>query len=420
MKKTLLQINTVVGYGSTGKIAEDIGKTAIAAGWRSVIAYGRTMGRKNISSASELIRIGNDFDNYAHWFLDKFLDREGFGSRWATKKLIRQIKILKPDIIQLHNLHDHFLNLPLLFEYLRDAGTPVFWTQHDCWMFTGGCFYFIADKCERWANGENCKNCPQIKRFQCDNRSRNFIWRRRNIVPAKNITFVPVSDWLADLTRRSMFGGNAIHRIYNGIDTELFKPIEKLPTPNSQLSTLKILGCANVWNARKGLSDFIKLRERFSENDLQITLVGLTDAQIATLPQGIRAIKRTQNIHELIALYNEADLFINPTYEDNFPTVNIEALACGTPIATYRNTGGSAEAVTPETGFVVPAGDIDGLCQAIATVRSRGKSAYSAACRERAVEYFNAADRFRDYIALYENALAGTPRTKFSYSERKR
>ncbi|MCR5183905.1 MAG: glycosyltransferase [Opitutales bacterium] len=402
--KTLLQISTVVGYGSTGKIAEEIGKTALAAGWRSVIAYGRTMGKKNIRSASELIRIGSDFDNYCHWALDKFLDLEGFGSYFATKRLIRQIRAIRPDIIQLHNLHDHYLNLPVLFDYLRACDVPVFWTQHDCWMLSGGCMYFVADRCEQWHNGEQCRNCPQIRRLQWNNRHRNLLWRRDFINPVPKLTFVPVSDWLAELTRQSIYAAHPVRRIYNGIDTDIFIP-EPHPQPAQNKTPFKILGCANVWEERKGLNDFFKLRERFSKNDLQITLVGLTAAQIAQLPDGIRGIGRTQNLQELIELYRDADLFVNPTYQDNFPTVNIEALACGTPVVTYSGTGGSAEAVTPETGFVVPAGDIDGICRAIETVRSRGKSSYSAACRSRAVKHFKAADRFNEYLKLYNEAL---------------
>src|SRR5690606_17211681 len=112
---------------------------------------------------------------------------------------------------------------------------------------------------------------------------------------------------------------------------------------------------------RKGLNDFLTLREILPDN-YDIVLVGLKDN--INRPRGIKIIPRTEDVHQLAKLYSTADIFINPTYQDNFPTTNLEALACGTPVITY-NTGGSPEAIDDETGIVVKKGDIAGLASAI-------------------------------------------------------
>ena len=220
------------------------------------------------------------------------------------------------------------------------------------------------------------------------------------------MTLVPVSDWLAGIARESFLGDKKIHRIYNGVDTEIFSPKADTASVRKKYGLgdrFVVLGCASVWGERKGLADFVRLRERLPEKEFAIVIVGLAERQISAMPRGIVGIRRTESVEALAELYSAADLFFNPTYEDNFPTVNIEALACGTPVCTYR-TGGSPEAVDGSTGFVVEQGDVDGVLAAIAEIRSRGKAAYSSACRARALACFNKRERWADYLALYESA----------------
>ena len=405
MPKTLLQINTVVNSGSTGRIAEEIGQTAMSAGWRSVIAYGRNPR----PSASELIRIGSDWEMRLHGVRSRIFDDHGFGSRKATEAFIREAEKLSPDIIHLHNIHGYYLNIDVLFRWLAQANVPVVWTLHDCWSFTGHCAHFDFIKCEKWKTG--CFSCPQKKEYPAslffDRSRKNWEQKRELFSLVKNLTLIPVSDWLADIARKSFLGDKTICRIYNGTDTEIFSPKgngnvvrEKYCLGNQ----FTVLGCASVWTERKGLSDFVKLRERVPERDLAIVLVGLSEKQISELPAGIIGIRRTESVDALAKLYSAADLFLNTTYEDNFPTVNIEALACGTPVCTYK-TGGSPEALDENTGFVVEQGDISGIVSAIETVRFRGKSAYADACRSRALTCFRKEDRWAEYLALYEEKI---------------
>lgn len=384
----LLQLNATANWGSTGKIAEGIGQVAMSEGWESAIAYGRYAN----PSQSRLIKVGTQADVYAHYARGRFFDSEGLGSRRATKKLIKQIRDYRPDIIQLHNIHDHWLNYPILFEYLAGVNTPIVWTFHDCWAFTGGCAHFENVGCFRWHS--QCHNCPLKYSLQLDKSSRNFNLKKEYFAGLGNrLTIVPCSQWLASYVRDSFLGNTRINVIYNGIDINQF-------TAAGDRERM-VLGVSNVWPEYKGLSDFILLRSLLP-GDIKITLVGLTKSQIANLPKGIIGIERTANANGLVELYQKSIAFVNPTRNDTFPTVNLEALACGTPVITYE-TGGSPEAIDENTGIVVPKGDIRALADAIIYAINNPFS--SDACRKRALENFDKDKQFRKYIDLYNSIL---------------
>lgn len=388
----LLQINICSAMLSTGKIAEDISKIAIRHGWETYTAWGRSAK----PSVSTQIRIGSNIDTYIHFAVNKLFDQEGLASSRATRKFIQQIDNIKPDIIHLHNLHDHYLNYPILFHYLASIGTPVVWTQHDCWSFTGGCMYYDLHNCDKWKTG--CKDCPEHRALLGDTTEKQYALKRDLFSKVKNLTYIPVSNWLADSLRESNQKDRPIKTIHNGIDVGIFKPLCKKNCDDC----FQIIGVAAVWDARKGLEDFIKLRNLLSSN-YKITIVGLTQKQIKHLPEGIKGIRRTQNVQELVELYSSADVFVNPTYSDNFPTVNLEALACGTPVITYR-TGGSPEAIDEQTGVVIEQGNVSVLADAIRGIKKAPLS--SVACRKRVETFFDKDKCFEQYIELYNRLLS--------------
>ncbi len=398
MKKLLL-INVSANSGSTGRIAEEIGQTAMQHGYESYFAYGRT-GR---ASKSHLIRIGNDFDIKIHGIESWLFDNHGFSSRRATRKLIEEIERIKPDVINLHNVHGYYLNVEILFNYLATKKIPVVWALHDCWPFTGHCAYFDRFHCEKWKAG--CHDCPNKKGYPTslflDRSSANYKRKKELFNKLENLTFVPVCHWMEQNVKASFLSRYSVETIYNGVDVGVFKPIESLPLREKygvNGNKKVVLGVASVWDKRKGLDDFVALSSMLGD-DYQIILVGLNEEQLRFIPKNVMGIKRTESIQELAELYNLADVFVNPTYVDNFPTTNIEALACGTPVITY-NTGGSPEAVDEKTGIVVEQGNIQQLRLAIENLASR-KEAYSAECRKRAEMCFDKKDRFEDYVRLF-------------------
>lgn len=390
----LLQVNVTANWGSTGKIAESIGICAIQNGWESNIAYGRFAN----SSCSNLIRIGSFVDTYWHYGVQRIFDNEGLCSKTATRKFIAEIKRIDPDIIQLHNIHDHYQNYQILFEYLNSTDIKVVWTFHDCWAFTGHCFHFATKQCDRWKTG--CHHCPlknEYPKTLMDSSVRNYELKKTLFSQNQNLTIVSCSNWIADFVKQSFLYDKKIYTIHNGVDIETFSPKPTFRENNK----FRIITVSNVWTKEKGLYDIYKLREMLP-TDVEIKMVGLSQKQIKSLPVGIKGLQRTQNVQELVLLYNEADVLINPTYADTFPTVNLEALACGTPVITYQ-TGGSPEAVDEKTGVVVPQGDVKALADAIRKLREQPLVAHD--CRKRAETYFDKSKCFEQYIDLYNQLL---------------
>jgi len=397
----LLQINSIVNSGSTGRIAEDIGNVAINSGHESYIAYGRG----NRPSSSQLIRIGKQLDVYWHGITTLLTDRHGFSSAKATEKLIHIVDQINPDVIGLHNLHGYYINIEILFNYLKTIDIPVLWTLFDCWSFTGHCSYFDDIKCEKWQT--HCIQCPKYRNYPTalvDNSFINFDDKKRLFTGVKNLEILVHSSWLGDLVKKSFLKEYPIHIKPSAIDLSVFKPAQSSISISYNLENKKVLlGCASVWSERKGLNDFIKL-SNVLDSEFIIVLIGLNKKQFLSLPENIIGINRTESTLELAQWYSLADVFINPTYQDNFPTTNIEALACGTPVITY-DTGGSPEAIDNNTGLVVEKGDILGLYKAIINICSKGKEYFTHICRERAVKHFNKDDRFMDYLKIYESLL---------------
>lgn len=404
--KKLLQINPVLRVStSTGRIMQEIGELAMRNGWESYIAYSR--GRDGIKSCtSKLVPVGNKWSVAWHGVKTRLLDAHGLASSKATQQFIKRIEQIKPDVIHIHNIHGYFLNYRILFDYLSKCDIPVIWTVHDCWLYTGHCYYYSYIQCNRWQTG--CHDCPQRREFPAslwhDRSEKNYEDKRKAFtsMPKDRLIIVPVSKWIKSEMQQSFFRGYDFRVIHNGINTEVFRVYDSQETRKKYGLGNKhvLLGVASIWSKEKGLDDFIQMAGLLHENEV-IVLVGIKPEEKKKLPVGIVGIARTENIQQLAALYAAADAFINPTWQDNYPTVNMEAIACGTPVVTYR-TGGSVEAVTEETGFVVEQGDVRGLLEAARRVEQQGKAYYQHRCREYALAHFKKEDRYADYIRLYD------------------
>lgn len=393
----ILQVSTGVNTGSTGRIAEDIGRTMIENGHESYIAYGR--GKR--PSASKLIRIGSELDVYMHGMKTIITDRHGFGSTAATKKFISEIERIQPDVIGLHNLHGYYLNIEVLFNYLSLKDIPVFWTLHDCWTFTGHCSYFDDIACEKWKT--QCENCPKTKfypsSYLLDNSRKNYNQKKTIFNSVRRMQIIVPSDWLNALTKQSYLGSYPIRTIRYGIDTEVFHPVETDLKERLGLGDKKVvLGCANIWNPRKGLPDLMWLSSELPADHV-LVVVGVTEEQQKNLPPNMRGVHRTESVQQLAEYYSMADVFVNPTYQDNFPVTNLESLACGTPVVTYE-TGGCPEAVDTMTGTVVPKGDKQALKKAVLDTIGYGKQGMTGKCRERAVANFKKETQYAMYLDI--------------------
>ena len=393
----LLIINITCNQGSTGKISEQIGLMMKQRGWDVYLAHGA---RRVNPSALSTIPFSSVKVEYLHALKSIFFDADGLGSTATTKQLVEKIKEIRPDIIQIHNLHGYYLNYPVLFEFLNSTNIPVVMTLHDCWSFTGHCVHFVIAGCEKWKTG--CHDCELINKYPkksllWDKSKRNYALKKKYLADNPNLHIVAVSNWLGGLVRQSFLKTNSLHVFHNGIDLSTFKPTRKIND-----GIFRILAVSNVWHKDKGLYDIFKLRELLPEECFKITLVGLSEKQVKSIPLGITGITRTSNQQELVELYSNSDVLVNPTYADTFPTINLEAMACGTPVVTYK-TGGSPESLTDKTGIIVNQGDVEGMAEAIKSLRAKPIS--SEECRKHVEESFDKEHCFMKYVSLYETLL---------------
>ena len=402
--KKILFVNAVP-YGSTATVMNNLAHISVRAGYTvttsSGYSYHPLRDFQNYPGNIKHICVGNIFSKTAHMMMSKITGLHGVYSYWSTKRFLKKVEKFSPNIIHLHNIHGWYLNFPMLFEHLKRTKISVVWTFHDCWPFTGGCAHFTYCDCEKWK--ASCGGCTNLGCYpiesKIDRTKEMLALKARCFLGVENLTIVTPSHWLAGLVKESFLKEYPVKVIHNGIDLSVFRPTESDFRKRYGLEGKKlVLGVAFGWGVRKGLDVFVSLAGRLPDT-YKIILVG-TDPHLDTqLPEAILSIHRTQNQTELAEIYTAADVFVNPTREENYPTVNMEALACGTPVLTFR-TGGSPEILDSTCGAVVDCGDIDALTKEI--LRICEESPYTAeACTKKARE-FDQNERFKEYIALYE------------------
>ena len=390
----VLFINAVCGSGSTGKIIVDLLKTLMENGHEGKIAYG--VGECKGVAQKHTIKIGSSLGIKYHNLLARVTDHTGLYSKKATKKLIVEINKYKPDVIHLHNLHGYYINYEILFEYLKRANIPVIWTLHDCWSFTGHCAYFSKINCEKWKT--KCEKCKQLRRYPVcylkGDVEYNYLNKKKCFTDVRNMTIVTPSKWLGDLVRKSYLSEYSLHVIPNGIDTKIFYPTKQEFRSKNNLQTKKIiLAVANAWNERKGFGDLIKLAERLDET-YQLVVVGVSKKQLKEMPLNIIGIERTSSAQQLADIYSSADIFINTTYEENYPTVNLEAQACGLPVISY-DTGGCSETIKNQKSILVETGNVEDLEKAIK------KGVEKIAYKDIAKMGLDKSECYQQYLELY-------------------
>lgn len=394
----VLQINSVCGIRSTGRICTDIAQVLEQKGHECKIAYGR----ENVPEKYEkyAVRIGSDLSNKIDGVKTRIFDNAGFNSRKATVKFLNWVREYNPDIIHLHNIHGYYINIELLFKFLKGFDKPVIWTLHDCWPFTGHCAHYDFAGCEKWKT--LCYDCKYTKdypsSFVLDRSKQNYLKKSALFNSLDKLNFVAVSNWIANQQKESFIKMKPVTVIHNGIDLKQFKPTKSKFREKYKITDKRAyLGVATFWNDRKGFDTFLELSKMINENEV-IVMVGVTKEQMKLLPQNIIGIERTNNIGELAEIYTACDVFLNPTLEDTFPTVNMEAIACGTPVVTY-NTGGSPECVSEFSGRVVPKGNLSVLLDVARSLMLDNERVVSEA------QSFKKEEKYIEYLKFYERCL---------------
>lgn len=396
----IVEINTC-NYGSTGKIMLQIALTARERNHDVRVAYhNHKLNRMN--KVENSILIGNKLAFFLHTKLNLYTGLNGCGSIFSTLDFLRKVKKLNPDLIQLHNLHNCYINLPILFRFIKKNKIPVVWTLHDCWSFTGQCAHFDMIKCPKWKNG--CHNCEQIHLYPASYVDRTkTMWKLKKkwFCGVENMTLVTPSQWMADCVRESFLSEYPIQVINNGIDLDVFTKKQNNFRETYNIPECKkiLLGVSFGWGVKKGLDVFNELAERLDSQKYQIVLVGTNTETDKQLHPNIISIHKTSNQTELAEIYSAADIFINPTREEALGLVNIEANACGTPVITF-NSGGSPECICTESGSVVERDDIDAMEKEIHLICENSPFSEEN-CRTQATK-FDMNIKFTEYVNLYE------------------
>ena len=380
-------------------IVKDINDELIRRGYESHIAYA-------ISNyhPKNGYKIGNKLDYKIHALLTRLLGKQGYFSIISTRRFLRYIDRIKPDIVHLHNLHSNYINLNILLEYLEHESIHTVITLHDCWFFTGKCFHYQVAKCDRFK--DSCGDCPLIKKdvpsWFFDPTAKVLSDKKKLFNNIKSLTVVGVSNWISNEAKQGIFKDKGVVTIHNGVDINIFRPT---PSEMREKLGLKdefvILGSADKWLNPLNREAFKYILSSITP-DMKIVIFGCNKDQQKQLPESVIGIGYITDRDEMAKLYSMSDVFVNITLEDSLPTVNIEAQACGTPVITYKS-GGSPETISERTGIVVPKGDKEGLLKAILKIKDRGKAIYEQNCIDHVEKNFVIKDRYVEYVNLYNN-----------------
>ena len=388
----IVQLNVTCGVGSTGKICLAVSELLWDKGVENYILFS-----EGDSDYKYGIKYADKLEIKLEALKSRVFGNYGFNSKALTKKLISKLDEIQPDVVHLHNLHGHGCNLEMLFGYFKEKNIKLYWTFHDCWAFTGYCPHYDMVGCDKWQT--QCAQCPQKGSYSFFfDKSDKLYAKKKELFAGLDLTIITPSQWLKSQVEKSFLKDYEVKVINNGIDLDVFKPRESDFREKYNLTDeFLILGVAFNWDERKGIDVFSNLAN-ILPNDCRLVLVGADENARKLLPDNVITIDRTENQMQLAEIYTACDLFVNATREDTFPTVNIESLACGTPVLTF-DTGGSAEIIDSNCGMVVPKNDVESLVKAVLQIK-KDRPFTEEACLKKSSEY-RKEDKFKEYADLY-------------------
>lgn len=398
----VLQINATYGFGSTGRNVAELHNYLKKHNIQSYVAYGE----KRCEESQEIFYVGSELDHKLHGAFSRLLGKQAYFSRRATKKLCRKIDELRPDLVHLHNVHANYLNFPNLMKHLKESNIPVLLTLHDCWFFTGKCCHYVGVNCTKWQNC--CENCPQLKTNNKSwflDTSKQVFLDKKELYSSMKLGVVGVSDWIVSEASQSILKSSVfIKKIYNWIDTTKFRPIKNTSFREEYNITKDekiILAVSQGWDENKGLSDLIEVAKRFP--NCKVVLVG-KPPEHKHLPENMILIPFISDLDKLVEVYSVADVFVNPSHMETFGKVTAEAMACGTPVVLYDNTG-NKELVVPGVGELAKNLDIDDLCNKVELILNKGKEYYEVNCIKNVSESFEMSNQLEEYIKAYRQLI---------------
>lgn len=402
----VLQINAVNAVASTGRNVLELSSFLENLGHKSVVAYSKG---SSVNTDNEY-KIGSNFDTKLHALLSRITGKQGYFSKYATKKLLKYMDSFKPDIVVLHNLHGNFINLPSLLKYLAKNDIATVAVLHDCWFYTGKCCHYSVERCYKWT--DTCGGCPSLKKHNVSwlfDRTREMQKDKTELFASiPRLAVVGVSDWITNEVLRAPVFKNAqmFKRIYNWVDTDTFSLKEtgalksKLGLENKKV----ILSVAYGWTKDKGMNTILEMSQKLNENEI-ILLVGDILESVA-LNDNIIHIPTIDSPEQLAEYYSMADVFVQPSLEETFGKVTAEALACGTPVVCFNSTT-TPELVGDDCGIVLNEFNADSMLMVAREILATGKDRYYDNCRNKAVCLFSREKNINEYFELFKDLLEG-------------
>lgn len=393
----ILQVNAIYGSKSTGTIVKDIDLLLQSESHESYVAF-----QKSTEVPTNGYKIGNKLDYKIHALLTRLLGKQGYFSIASTKKFLKYIDKIKPDIVHLHNLHSNYINLNMLLEYLAIKNIHTVITLHDCWFFTGKCFHYQVANCNKFK--DSCGDCPLLKNdvpsWFFDPTAQVLSDKKKLFNNIKSLTVVGVSNWISSEAKKGIFKDKDVVTIHNGVDINIFRPTSsKIREKLGLKDEFVILGSADKWLNPLNRQVFNYIISNITP-EMKIVIFGCNKDQQKQLPESVIGIGYITDRNEMAKIYSMADVFVNLTLEEALGLVNIESLACGTPVITYES-GGSPETISERTGIVITKGDKEALLKAILKIKDRGKTFYEQKCLNHVEKNFIVEDRYKEYVDLY-------------------
>lgn len=399
----VLQINAVYEYGSTGRIVKELDEFLVKSGYESYIAYAES----KIHPVNGY-KIGNKFDRKLHALYSRIFGKQAYASKRATKKLLKWIDCISPDIVHLHNLHGNYINFKLFCNYLAQRNIPTVITLHDCWFFTGGCSHYVMSSCDKWQ--KKCGKCPRLKQdiasWFIDKTNEVREDKKELFNNIDNLAVIGVSDWITNEVKKSFLkNAKFIKRIYNWIDLNVFYPRQTSAKEKYQLPQDKflILFSSAGWNINSDkFSDILELSNKLSDNQ-QLVLLGNIRGNI-NLPQNITALGYVNSTDKLAEINSCCDVYVHVSRADTFGKVIAEALSCGTPAIVY-NTTACPELIGLNCGYVVETGDVNQIKTYIDKIQVEGKEKYSRFCTDFVRKNFEKAMLCEQTMNIYKELI---------------
>ena len=394
----VLQINAVYGKYSTGIIVKDIEDVLIRNDDTPFVAYQSANGQPVCG-----YKIGSNLSWKLHALYTRIFGKQAYASTRATKKFLRWVDIIKPDVVHLHNVHSNFINLNMLLDYLSKNDVATVITLHDCWYFTGKCSHYVLSGCDKWQ--AECGKCPalkkEVKSLFFDQTSKVLKDKTSHLNSISNLTIVGCSKWIANEVKKSLVKPKNIEVVRNGIDTSIFYPHESdiKERIGVKKDSFMMLGFADKWCYDKNLDTVKSICDTFKDD--AIVIAGCNEKHKNFLSQfnNVVCLPYVSDRNFMADLFSSADVFVNLTHADTLPTVNMESICSGTPVVTF-DACGSPELVDKDSGFVVKKGDTEGVLSAIEKIKTCGFNIDIESKKTK----FDKQTCYKKYLEIYKKA----------------